>query len=454
LKVDDVSELLAEIRKGQLRPLYLAWGEEFLVRRDAEALVEALVPAAEAGLNLVVLDGASPREVALELATLPLFPGHKVVLLRDPEFLAPRKGRPDALAKARDAWKAGRRKEGARRLLALVARAGWGREALEPGSPGAPTVEDWQEELEVRLAVADVDFLSEVADFVREEGLAAPEADASALLSLLEGGLPPGHALVVAATEVDARSPLLRLARERGALLERKLATRLRDLDLSEVAREFLEPFQKRLGPGAEELLRERVGGNMRLLQSELEKLALHAAGSRIERSDVELLVAHTRDEEYLELADALQKADLAGALRYVDDALANGAAPLLLLGAIASVLRGLVEAQERLAHLGRGVPPRSFEDFKARLFPAIEREAKAAKARVPHPYAAFVATLSAARYGRTRLRAALLACAEADLALKSSGAGQLVLERLLWTVCPPAGSRSGASVPARRPLA
>jgi DNA polymerase-3 subunit delta len=445
--VSDVAALLREIREGRVLPLYLVWGEEYLVRREADALVEALVPGTLASLNLVALDGASPREVAAELATLPLLPGNKVVLLRDPEFLAPKKGRTDALAKARDAWKAGRRKEGARRLLALVARAGWGKEALRPGEPGAPSVEDWKDELSVPLADPDVDFLHEVAAYISEEGVAAPESDASSLLALLERGLPKGHALVMAATDVEAKSPLLRLARELGAVVERKLASRLRDLDLREVAREFLQPFQKRLAPGAEELLRERVGGNMRLLQSELEKLALHATGALIERSDVELLVAHTRDEEFLELVDALQKQDLPTALGYVEEALRGGSPPLLLLGAIASVVRGLVEAQERSTHLGGGRPPRSFDDFKARLFPAIERELKPAGARVPHPYAAFVAALAGARYGRARLRASLLACAEADLALKSSGGGKLVLERLLWTVCPPPEGRA-----ARRP--
>ena len=435
--MSELPALLSEISEGRVRPLYLVWGEEYLVRREADALVEALVPPSLQSLNLVVLDGASPKEIANELVTLPLLSGHKVVLVHDPEFLAPKKGRTDALAKARDAWKAGRRKEGARRLLALVARAGWGPSALEPGQPGAPSVEDWKEELSVPLAESDLEFLREVAAFVREEALGPPESDATALLALLERGLPVGHALVVAATDVEAKSPLLRLARETGALLERKLSSRLRDLDLSTVAREFLKPFQKRLGPGAEEVLRERVGANMRLLQSELEKLALHAPGAVIERSDVELLVAHTRDEEFLELADALQKRDLRAALSYVDEALAGGAPPLLLLGAIASVVRGLLEAQERMVHLAGGRPPRSFDDFKARLFSSIEREAKAAGARVPHPYAAYLAALAGARYGRAQLRASLLACAEADLALKSSGAGKLVLERLLWTVCP-----------------
>ena len=291
-----------------------------------------------------------------------------------------------------------------------------------------------------------------MASFVQEEGLVAPESDATALLALLDKGLPMGHALVVAATDVEAKNPLLRLAQKQGALVERKLASRLRDLDLSVVARDFLAPFQKRLGPGAEEVLRERVGASMRLLQSELEKLALHAPGAVISRADVELLVAHTREEEFLELSDALQKRELPLALAYIDEALAGGAPPLLLLGAIASVVRGLLDAQERLVHLGAGRPPRSFDDFKARLFPAIEREVKAAGGKVPHPYAAFLATLAAARYGRAALRASLLACAEADLALKSSGGGKLVLERLLWTVCPPPPKGQGLPGAARRP--
>ena len=138
---DELDDVLEEAKAGNGASLYLLAGEEFLVRKGADDLVKRLVPDASAGLNFAVMDGASPREVAQELATLPLFPGPKVVLVRDPEFLAPKKGRGDALGKARDAWKAGRRKEGARRLLALAARAGWGPSELDPSAPGAPSPE-------------------------------------------------------------------------------------------------------------------------------------------------------------------------------------------------------------------------------------------------------------------------------------------------------------------------
>ncbi len=250
---DPLAPLLAEVKAGKVRPLYLCWGEEFLVRRDAEALAQALVPDAAAGLNFAVLDAASPREIAAELMTLPLFPGRKVALVRDPEFLAPKKGRVDALGKVREAWKAGRRKESARRLLALVARAGWGVAEVDPSVPGAPPPEAWKEELGITLADADLDWLREMAAFIREEGVTAPESDASPLLGALERGLPEGHALIIATTDVDPRHPLLKVAQKQGAVLERKVGGRLRDLDLSGAAKSFLE--------GTREAARSRRGG-------------------------------------------------------------------------------------------------------------------------------------------------------------------------------------------------
>lgn len=446
---DELEDLLAEIKAGRGAALYLLMGEEFLVRRAADELVKALVPDASAGLNLFVLDGASPREVAQELATLPLFPGAKVALIRDPEFIAPKKGRGDALGRARDAWKANRRKEGARRVLALAARAGWGVAQLDASSPGAPGAESWREELNVELAEADLAFLKEVAQFCREEGISAPESDVGTLVETFEKGLPKGHALVIAASEVDARNPLVKFAKENGRVLERKVAAKLKDVDLKELAADVLAPFKKRLGVGAEAKLKDRCGGNMRLIQSELEKLALYCEGPVIEAMDVEAIVGRVREEEFLELSDALQKRDLAAALVYLNDALGNGSHGLQLLGAVASIVRSLLEARDRVDRLAKGVAPRSYDSFKSAIFPAVEREireVKGEKARMPHPYAAFLASQAAGRYGRGDLIESLRQCAEADLSLKSGGSSRLVLERLLWTVCGavPSGSANG----------
>lgn len=429
-------DVLAAIAQGKVSPVYLVWGEEFLVRKSADEIVKALVPDASAGLNLSVLDGGSPREVASDLATLPLFPGPKVVLTRDPEFVAPKKGRGNVLGKALDAWRAGRRKEAARRVLAIAARAGWGVDQLDPGQAGAPSIDAWREELSLELAEADVAFLREVAAFCRDERITAPESDTGPLLDLLEKGVPKGQALVIAATDVDAKNPLVKWAQEKGAVVERKVAAKLKDVDLKEVAEEILAPLGKRLAGSAEAKLKDRVGGNMRLLQSELEKLAAYAEGKDITAADVELLVARAREDEFMELANALQGRDLGAALRYVDDQLTQGVHGLQLLGAVASIVRGLLENRERLTHLARGVLPRTYPEFTRRLLPEIEAEIKARKGKMPHPYGMFAGMQAASRFSRGELLASLSACAEADLALKSSASSRLVIERLLWTVC------------------
>ncbi|MBI3184208.1 MAG: DNA polymerase III subunit delta [Myxococcales bacterium] len=434
---DELEEVQERLAAGDRSSLYLLWGEEFMVRKAADELVKRLAPGAAAGLSLITLDGASPREIAQELATLPLLPGPKVVLVRDPEFVAPRKGRGDALSKSRDAWKAGRRKEGARRLLSLAARAGWAVGDIDPDNPRSPAAEDWREKLGVELAEADLAFLREVVAFCKEEGLSAPEGDDAALVQLFEKGLPGGHSLVIAATEVDSRCALARFAAERGCLIERKVAARLKDLkklDLAELEADALAPYGKRLAPKAAELLKERCGGNMRLLRSEMEKLAQYAQGAVIQEADVELLVRHAREEEFLELSDALQKRNLGAALGYVEEALGQDTAPLALLGAVASILRTLVAHGERLRELSQGRLPRSFEEFQARLYPKIAAEAKEGKGSAPHPYACYMGMQAATRYTREELLGGLAACAEADLALKSGG-GRLVVERLLWKV-------------------
>lgn len=417
-----------------LKPLYLLIGEEFLIRKAADQLVQELLPDGVAGVNHVTLDAASPREVAQELATMPLFPGRKVVVVRDPEFMLPKKRRGDGLAKAKEAWKAGRRKEAARRILGLAGRAGWSVEQIDPAK-NKKLRENWARDLDVELGDADLSFLREVAEYCREERLVALEGDVSPLTDLFGKGVPEGHTLLLLSSEIDLKNPLIALARKLGKVIDRPVSARLKDVDISGAASEVLGAYGKRLGSGAEQSLRDRCGANMRLLQSELEKLALYQTGPVISLADVELLIGRARQEEFMELSDALQRRDLSAALRYLTDALNQGTHPLPLLGTIASIIRTLIENHTRLSTLVRGPFRMTFNDFKDEIFPKIQKEAEQAEQRVPHPYAAYVAMQAAGRYQKKELVDSLVACADADLQLKSGGNGRLVLERLLWNL-------------------
>lgn len=431
------SSVLESIRQGQRHPLYLVRGEEFLARRDADAIVQALAPGGTVGLNIVVLDGAGPREIAAELSTVSMFGGAKVVLVRDPEFLAPKKAKTDVLARAKDAWAGGRKKEAARRLLGVAAKAGWGVEALELVGVTAAA---WNDELSISLVDTDLVWLREVASFCRAEGVASVSSDETLLVELhAQNRWPPEHSLVIAAAEVDAKASLVRFAKSSGVVLEHVAPSRLKDVDLSQIAKEVLRPLGKSIQSPALDRLKDACGGEMRLVASELEKLALYVDGDTIRVADVDDLVAHVREDEYLELADAISARDLARILKYVRDEQGRGASPLQALGAMTSVIRTLVVGAERVVHLAGGRVPAKFKDFEVQTFPKVAAEASAAGARPPHPYAAFSAMSAAARFNRTDLWQALVACAQADLALKLGG-GYMVVERLALQVCGNAG--------------
>ncbi len=435
-----LDDALAELDAGGESPVYLLVGEEFLVRKAAETLLQKLVPGGSAALNLVTMDVASPREVAAELNTLPMFGGRKVVCLRDPEFLAPKKGRPDALNRARDAWKANRRKEAARRVLNVAARAGWGVAELS-----APKPHEWERDLGITLVELDVQFLREVATFCAAEGLSSAQSDDGALVSWLASAPPPGQVLVIITSDLEAKHPLVKLAKEAGRVFEFKEISKIRDFkgnvdvkaidELGRFAKDTLAPHKKALGAGALELLVDRVGGNFRLLQSELHKLALYSDGASISRKDVDLLVGHVREDEYFELSDAIAKRDFVAAKKYVDETVEQGSHPLMLLGSVAGIVRAMLSSSERIARLSGGKPPRTYNDFQARVWPKLEAELKANKARVPHPFKTFKDMETASLFGRQTLLRGLVSCAEADLALKLGG-DKLVLERLLWTLC------------------
>jgi DNA polymerase-3 subunit delta len=147
------------------------------------------------------------------------------------------------------------------------------------------------------------------------------------------------------------------------------------------------------------------------------------------------LLVGHAREDEYFELSDAIQKRNFEAASKYVADLLAQNNHPLMMLGSVAAIVRAMLMNFERINRLSGGKLPKNYNDFQARVFPALEAEARANKQKVPHPYGAFMNVQSAIAFGRQELLRGLVACAEADLALKLGGK-ELVMERLLWTLC------------------
>lgn len=415
--------LLREIREGEARAVYLFHGEEFLARKAAQAVVDALVDPSLRDLNLSISDGASVAEVVRELSTLPMFAGTKVVWLQEPAFLAPKRAaKADQLGRLQELWEQGKRREAARRLLALAQKAG-----LDPATAAAA---DWRAEAGLEPSQDELGFCREAAAWAKEEGIVAQGADLDALDALLAGGLPAGSHLVISAHTVDARLGIVKKLKAAGAELSFRPAGRYEKRDVGELAANFLRPLGKRIHPRAVAALESLVGADqVRRLHAELEKLALYVGERQVvEAEDVEQVVERSKAVEFL-LTNSLERRDYAGAMQGLEELLEGGGGLPQAVASIATCLRQLLAAREATRVTGGRIP-----GFGAAARPWVEAY-EAAGLKMGNPNAAKFRAQAASRFEPTQLARLLMMAADTDRAVKTGG-GRLYVERLLWDIC------------------
>jgi DNA polymerase-3 subunit delta len=450
-----LDECLEEASAGRPAAVYLFEGDAFLAHRAARALAHLLVPEPQRALNLVELDAAaSPAEVAGELRTRGLFStGTKVVLVQEPAFLASKEDVEESFGRALEAWGEGRQRDGARRLLALAAKAGLGAEELlpprgdDPAKWRAAFAKRFKKEFGFALEDAGLAFVEAAAAWAVERDLKAPRDDTGALDALLAAGLPPGHVLAVAAGKVDGKLPLVKKLAEAGrrvkTAIEREPNFEARPI-LAPAVASLLAGTGKRADPAAVERLRELVDADARALATELQKLVAFV-GDRavIGAADVEAVVPRVASDPFFALGNAVEARDLAEALAVVDRSIADGGHPIMLLATVAGTLRRLVVEKERARKVAGGRRIASARDFEAIVFPTIPAEEVGKK----KPYGFWMKYQASTRFELAELLDALAGLAEADVAMKSGQDGRLALERVLLTLLatPAARGRSVA---------
>jgi len=444
-----LEDLLEEIRGGGASPVYLLDGDPFLTLRGARSIAEALVPEAERSLNLVELDAAaSPGEVANELATGGLFGGTKVVIVEEPAFLQSKEDAGDAFDRARDMWASGRKREAARRLLALAAKLGWAAADLDPSRDGPPSADDWRRELgRDDLSRADLEFLEGAARHALERDMRAVKDDLAALEALLASGFPPGRVLLVAAGKVDGRLPIVKRLLAAGRRVTLAVATEGQWDEqrpvLGPLIEELLAGTGKSVDRDAEDRLAALVGGDARALSAELEKLSAYVGERKVIRADdVEALVVRVASDPFFALGNAVESRDLAQSLSVLRRSLSDGASPHMLLGSLAGTVRRLLVERERGRLAARGRRISSFGEWSASVLPAIPEEELGKR----KPYGFWMKYQAALRFSREELLDLLVALAEADHAMKTGADAEMLLERcLLGLAGPPVRERRTA---------
>lgn len=88
------SEIMLQIKKGQIQPIYLLHGEEtFLIRQIENAVVNTVLLPEERDMNLVILNNdPAPKDMANLIETVPFMGGKNVIVVRGTALFKARKG--------------------------------------------------------------------------------------------------------------------------------------------------------------------------------------------------------------------------------------------------------------------------------------------------------------------------------------------------------------------------
>jgi len=207
----------------------------------------------------------------------------------------------------------------------------------------------------------------------------------------------PHTVLVLEAASLDARQKFAKLLAEEALIVELTIDPASAVL----LAQEMTTEAGVKIDRDALALLSELVNGQPARLRVEIEKLAAYANGAgSITVSDVEALVVSERKNTVWQMADMLAGGRRGEALAFLDNLLREGEQPQMIVGALATSYRRLVEARE---------------------LPVTMNKFQAAQRLHTWPDVAEAALRNAHRMPKKRLLAGLVALADADSRLKSS---------------------------------
>ncbi len=101
------------------------------------------------------------------------------------------------------------------------------------------------------------------------------------------------------------------------------------------------------ISPSAVQLLADLIGGNLWVMDSEIEKLLLYARGRRVEERDVRSVVSYARESNIFAMIDAIMERKTSVATTLLHRLLNEGAAAPYLLFMITRQFRMLVQTKE-----------------------------------------------------------------------------------------------------------
>ena len=202
--------------------------------------------------------------------------------------------------------------------------------------------------------------------------------------------------------KITARNPVLKAVSKLGDRGEARLfeTPQLRKGELAAWVAKRAREMNIRLERGVAEDLAAFIGPNLRLINSELEKLALYVGDRPVTKKDVAVICPYAREASIFDMVDALGNRRTATAFRLLAQMRNQGAHPLYLLTMIVRQYRILLQVKD---YMSRGM-----------------RKDEIASALHLHPYPTQKAMAQARNYTPRQLESIYDRLLETDVAIKT----------------------------------
>ncbi len=171
-----------------------------------------------------------------------------------------------------------------------------------------------------------------------------PLADEWATMDEYLPALPPTTELVFVDGRLSPSNPRLKVVKPHAEVRTFSLP---RPNDLRDWIRRRADSLEVQIEPRAVDTLAETIGSDLRVVASELEKLALYRSGDAVSHEDVEEMVSYTREANIFAAVDAMLEGKPSVAIRLVHQLLTAGAPVQYLLVMMARQVRLLLLAKE-----------------------------------------------------------------------------------------------------------
>ncbi len=387
-KRQDITTLTKKIAGGEFAPVYLIIGDRFLCREAAAIIEIALLPEKEgrqARLNSIDGEEENPLQTLAKLRTYNLFGGRQVFKVIDSRLLYPQ-------AVAKDLWKKAEKVrqddpgKALNHLRTMLGLAGLGPNAWQTDNLDKASSSQWQELFKFNKPSVTAwagEILATLPPLDNQAEKSPPSDVAKAYMTAIEAGLPPNNILLLLTETVDKRKKLYKFLEKHAVIIDLSVAsgsptTARKDqmIPIKERVNQTLAGFGKRLGPGALNLLLERVGFHPAAAVMEAEKLAIYVGELKIiNHREVDEMVGRTREGAIYELSEAYSRGDLIEGLIILERLQQDGAHSLAILGGLRNHVRKLLMVRAIQNHADRlcntSIP---FSVFKQSYLPSVRK--------------------------------------------------------------------------------